>query len=140
MYQHNEGQPARDTSAEMERLGLLKHTEHSPSLTHFESAGRCQACDDTRPVSGFSTARQPKPSLRGLLLHAAVRFSGLYGISKLPSRAMAIKAKLAAGPAFHGQTDLGQQILHCSRSVIDHVFRRFPAIHATCAKGASALR
>jgi hypothetical protein len=53
---------------------------------------------------------------------------------------MAIKAKLAAGPAFHGQTDLGKQLLHCSRRVIDHVFRRFPAIRATCAQGASALR
>lgn len=44
---------------EMERVGLLKLIEHSQSQTQSKLAGRCHACDDTRPVSGFSTMLYP---------------------------------------------------------------------------------
>ena len=57
----------------------------------------------------------------------------------LEKRKMALKAKPAAGAAFHGHAEFEQQLLHCSRVVIDHVFRRFSAIHTTGVKGASAL-
>lgn len=129
-----------------ETRALKAHRPQAVTDPFGKFAGRCQARRHP-PVSAFSMARQPQLSLLGLFYMPSPQSQACSVYLNPPekeidlgSKAMAIKAKLAAGPACHGQTNFGQQGLHCSGSVIDHVFRRFLASRATRSEGTSALR